>query len=327
MAEPYNPYEKTNFLTRFGIALGGDDALTNFGKQQTEIHNKQVLADLMNKMNTGEIDKKSALTQYAQITGDYNPIFGVGAQDPSAIREYEYVNSLTPEQRTLYFQTKRATPMFDRGGSQVFTDNQGNIIKEIDKTLPPEQTPETKGAQAAAVKNAELGIDAANKAVDVESSVTSAKNVIDSLLKDEEGLNSITGGVFGLQGRAASVLPLSPAQRRAQGYLDQLKGKVFLQAREALKGAGALTDFEGAKGEDAFARLNQAQTTEDFKVALQDLNAALDTALAASRRKGAQVPQVGAQQPATAIPNQNPAAPAPIGTGGGAKVINFGDLK
>lgn len=59
---------------------------------------------------------------------------------------------------------------------------------------------------------------------------------------------------------------------RVQGKIAQLQGGAFLQARQLLKGGGAITDYEGQKAEAAFARLSQAQSEEDFKAALDDFN-------------------------------------------------------
>lgn len=59
---------------------------------------------------------------------------------------------------------------------------------------------------------------------------------------------------------------------RVQGKIIQLKGGAFLQARQALKGGGAITDYEGQKAEAAYARLNEAQSPEDFKAALDEFN-------------------------------------------------------
>jgi hypothetical protein len=39
-----------------------------------------------------------------------------------------------------------------------------------------------------------------------------------------------------------------------------------------LKGGGAITDYEGQKAEAALARLNQAQSVEDFNAALDEFN-------------------------------------------------------
>lgn len=62
---------------------------------------------------------------------------------------------------------------------------------------------------------------------------------------------------------------------RVQGYMDQLSGGAFLQGRQLLKGGGAITDFESKKAEAAFARLNAAQSPEDYKTALDDFNIAV----------------------------------------------------
>lgn len=59
---------------------------------------------------------------------------------------------------------------------------------------------------------------------------------------------------------------------RVQGMMDQLQGGAFLQARQLLKGGGAITDFEGQKAEAAFVRMNAAQSPEDFKAALDEFN-------------------------------------------------------
>jgi hypothetical protein len=60
--------------------------------------------------------------------------------------------------------------------------------------------------------------------------------------------------------------------------LDQLKGQTFLQAYQRLKGGGQITEIEGKKAEAAIARLDRAQSEEDFKAALADLESVLDAA-------------------------------------------------
>lgn len=70
-----------------------------------------------------------------------------------------------------------------------------------------------------------------------------------------------------------SRLPnISQDAARVQSKINQLQGGAFLNARQMLKGGGAITDFEGKKAEEAFARLNQAQGEEDFKAALDEFN-------------------------------------------------------
>lgn len=82
-------------------------------------------------------------------------------------------------------------------------------------------------------------------------------------------------------GPVDSRLPnMSTDAARVQGKIDQLKGGAFLQARQMLKGGGAITDFEGQKAEAAFVRMNTAQSVEDFNAALDEFNAAVQQGLA-----------------------------------------------
>lgn len=52
---------------------------------------------------------------------------------------------------------------------------------------------------------------------------------------------------------------------------EQAKGKAFMVAREALKGAGQVTDFEGQKGEQAIANLKTSQSKGQYLKALDEL--------------------------------------------------------
>lgn len=77
--------------------------------------------------------------------------------------------------------------------------------------------------------------------------------------------------------------------------LEQVQGGTFMQAFNNLKGAGQITEQEGAKATAAIARLNPRQSEEGFNKALMDFDAVLAQAQARS-------------QPAMASPGQ--AAPA-----------------
>ncbi|WP_152971108.1 hypothetical protein [Rhizobium ecuadorense] len=93
-------------------------------------------------------------------------------------------------------------------------------------------------------------------------------------LKNDPDLASVLGPLD-------SITPnISEGSNRVQGYINQLGGGAFLQARTLLKGGGQITDFEGKKAEQAYIRLNQAQGPEDFKAALDDFNDAVQSGLA-----------------------------------------------
>lgn len=52
---------------------------------------------------------------------------------------------------------------------------------------------------------------------------------------------------------------------------DQLRGNTFLQAYQSLKGGGQITEIEGTKAEQAQARLNEAQSEQEYVNALNDM--------------------------------------------------------
>jgi hypothetical protein len=76
--------------------------------------------------------------------------------------------------------------------------------------------------------------------------------------------------------------------------VEQLQGQVFLEAYEALKGAGQITEIEGAKAERAKARLSTAQSDEEFLVALKELKDVLSAGVERAKRRAA---PVGGAQP------------------------------
>ncbi|MBB5663261.1 hypothetical protein GGE68_001437 [Rhizobium leguminosarum] len=112
-------------------------------------------------------------------------------------------------------------------------------------------------------------------------------------LKNDPDLPSVLGPID-------SITPnLSAGSNRVQSYINQLGGGAFLQARTLLKGGGQITDFEGKKAEQAYIRLNQAQSPEDFKAALDDFNDAVQSGLAklAAQANHGQAQGSGSQGP------------------------------
>ncbi len=116
----------------------------------------------------------------------------------------------------------------------------------------------TEATQAAAATEAGLALP--------QSAATSqgALELI-TKLKTHPGLASRTG--------LTAVIPAIPGTAGADfdTMAEQLKGKVFLEAYQGLKGAGAITEQEGRAATAAIARLNQRQTEQGYVGALDDL--------------------------------------------------------
>lgn len=78
-------------------------------------------------------------------------------QDPAAVREYQFLQTLTPEQQQQFMIAKRATPAINLGDRAIIADPTNPAaapIAQFQRGLPPEATPVTRGQQEAAVQAA-----------------------------------------------------------------------------------------------------------------------------------------------------------------------------
>lgn len=81
----------------------------------------------------------------------------------------------------------------------------------------------------------------------------------------------VTGGLPSLYGTE---------KRNFDVLVRQIKGQAFLEAFQSLKGAGAITEREGAAATDAMARLDQTQSEQAFVDALWELDKIVERGLA-----------------------------------------------
>lgn len=130
----------------------------------------------------------------------------------------------------------------------------------------------------------------------IEERVNRAVSLIDQTIADPS-LKNVTGPVMG------RMPALFGGQIRAVERIDQLKGGVFLEAYQLLKGAGQITEIEGTKGEQAIARLSRAKTYEDMVSALRDLRDVVVGGLERARKQAGNQPAAGA--PATPAPKRS----------------------
>lgn len=120
-------------------------------------------------------------------------------------------------------------------------------------------------------------------------------------------------------------LPVIPKTDRANflNIVDQLSGQAFLNIRQALKGAGQVTDYEGGKGEIALSRMRAAAERGDrasFDQAMLDYKTAIDNGMRLLREQA----QGGFSQGQPAVsgaPTQAP-APAPVQSTGDPELDN-----
>src|SRR5690606_2088588 len=129
--------------------------------------------------------------------------------------------------------------------------------------------------QAVGIERGKTAVEQAAAAPAAIETMQSSIKVIDELLDDPD-LGTIVG--------MGSVNPLNYLPgNKARGLIaraEQVSGKAFLAAFNQLKGAGALTEKEGAAATRAMARLDRSQSLEDYRTALIDLRDAIAPALA-----------------------------------------------
>lgn len=121
----------------------------------------------------------------------------------------------------------------------------------------------------------QYNLPAAKQNIDVEMAN------IDAILNDKQGLEQVFGKIGGVFPQQWSPVTMpGSAKANIQERIKQVVGENFLQAYASLKGAGAITEVEGGKAQDAMARMSQAQSQEAFTAALNDLKSILQVSYA-----------------------------------------------
>lgn len=104
------------------------------------------------------------------------------------------------------------------------------------------------------------------------------------------GLDQLLGveGIFTRSLESLGLGALRQDAMAARAFMEKIKGGLFLQAFESLKGGGQITELEGQKATQAAARLNEAQGAPAFRDALAEVRFYAD--LARRRANGEAVP-------------------------------------
>lgn len=202
------------------------------------------------------------------------------------------------------------TPVATSTGYVVFNNRTGQYEPMMMDGMQP-QAPGSEMPQAPAMARPALPVAAdprlqaeltgAKKAAETEAkAVTEAKidlptimatsqqaiNLIDAALT-HPGRQTATGLSGTLDPR--NYIPGTSA-RDFRVLMDQIVGKAFLQAFESLKGGGQITEIEGRKATEAIARLNTAQSDEEFTKSLQELRGIISAGMERAQAKAGGAP-------------------------------------
>lgn len=136
---------------------------------------------------------------------------------------------------------------------------------------------------AGAAKSKEIGEAEGQALVNLPTTIATAETALKTIKQLEEHPGKKSWGAFGV----GAMLPDIPGTdtRGFAALVDQVKGQNFMTAFQSLKGAGAITEQEGAKAERAQARLDRAQSEKDFNVAINDLKEVITAGMERARQK------------------------------------------
>jgi len=194
-------------------------------------------------------------------------------------------------------------------GIQYTPEAAASFVESFNQKQLEQSTPQAQ----AQLQKAQLDIEKATaEAAQIQQRKQAASSEIAGMrqmlaeLKGHPGM-STSVGAKGIEYNFGMAKEPYGGTKAADFYtlLEQVQGGTFMQAFDKLKGAGQITEQEGAKATAAIARLNARQSEEGFAKALMDFDGVLAQAQARSQPTA---PQAAATAP-QAAPQAAPAQP------------------
>jgi hypothetical protein len=144
-------------------------------------------------------------------------------------------------------------------------------------------------AQGTAAANASQ--EQVDKALKLDESLADVQSKVDFLdkLKTHPGLSPMVGGKGISTGFMGIAVPGTDAAN-FNADLKRVQGQNFLTAFQQLKGAGQITEIEGAKAAQAISSMSTSQSEEEFKKSLDELQGVLRTGMERTRKHYAALP-------------------------------------
>ena len=245
--------------------------------------------------------------------------------------EYESMMEIQNDPNSTDDQKKQAQARIDAlnarkagtaggGGAAQFKTDENGFVYRMDKAtgeskqvLKPDGTP-LKAAEASPELKAKLAQGGASGKVIGEAGGKATVDLIDAVPTAEMQIKQLDALVShpGLAGAVGVGLPYAnkvPGSKEADfaARFEQIKGGVFLQAFNSLRGGGQITESEGSKATAALLRAQYAQSEVEFKEAVQEYIGYIKTGLDRLRKKS--------NLRTSDVPAFAPAAPAPQSAG------------
>lgn len=232
--------QTAEYLMRKGLAQNPAEAMALAA-------NPVLLAQALKKANGGDVNFGVEPKLFTDPTTG-KLVYGTFGNDGS-FKKID-TGGLTPEKNTYK----------DLGTAWGVLDAGGNLVSTVPK--------DNEGAAFDKHRGGAIG-DVAGEAATILPQARSMAQTIATQIQDLKSDPDLPV----VLGKAAQYTPNWTARsNRVQSKIDQLKGGAFLNARVFLKGQGPITDYESARAEAAYARMEQAQSVGDFNQALDEFN-------------------------------------------------------
>jgi hypothetical protein len=273
--------------------------------------NENIIAHLQDSMKRGEMNQQQADQLFAQVANmpldQRKQTFLQMGVDAS--KRLEQMTLSEAQKQDIGIKRERLQKDFD-------PTLQANLAsaREYGQTLGKNKAV-AEAALPGALQTAEEGIRLIDEMVGKQEIRDKSGKVIQAGTKPHPGFKSYVGAA------------LVPGMRFMEGSdtasyevrQKQIEGKAFLEAFQALKGGGSITEKEGEKGTQAIMRMNKASNEKEYIAAARELQGILRTGMDRARAKAGQTSPV--------VPNAAPAAPRPGLPAGSENVIDFNSLK
>jgi hypothetical protein len=256
-------YEPLNQMDTVLYGRGRDttnDAFRNkqfdYGVQRDQVGDQQWRQTFAANEAQREFQRQQANSGGEQTFG-LNPIYGRDADGNVVLLQASNRGGVQPVQLPPGVQPSMPVQYLDTGTGFVPVDKRGGGI------VGPEVTKNIGEAEAQKVQGKVAG-EQAVKAPQVLAEARQSLSLIGTM-KAHPGRAMATGATSW-----TALIPGTPAYDFATAA-KQLEGRVFLEQFEKLKGAGPVTDREGAAATAAAARLDRAQSPKAYYEALLEL--------------------------------------------------------
>lgn len=288
------PKGTSSFLGDIGSALAAGQQ-AGMESQDQQLRRRLIEAQIgkLQSPNDGQDPARVAEYNFAKqngFTGSFpeylNQFYGREQNSPATLQEWEAFSKMTPEQQARYLEMKRSGQLSTIAGVPNYVPpgvGSGVTAPKPLSTLETETDAQRQLRDAAAQGQAQgtaRGEAVANLPT-IQTATRAALDTVDKMLA-HPGMGTATGLSGTLDPR--NYIPGTDA-RNFRVLRNQAQGQVFLDAFQALKGGGAITEVEGLKAEQAKARMDTAQSDEEFRAALNDYKAALQRGLALAEQK------------------------------------------